>query len=113
MSLKAKQKKRIRRHKRVRAKLLGTTSRPRISVFRSSRHLHLQLIDDIKGQTLVSASTVKMVKKSDRLEELGKAFAAGLKKKGIAVAVFDRGGYQYHGQIKKIAEILRESGIKI
>lgn len=98
--------KRIRRHKRVRAKVRGTAARPRLSVFRSSRLLHLQVIDDEAQKTLAAASSKDAAAAAKALLE--KARAAG-----ITAMVFDRGGFAYHGRVKKIADALREAGIKI
>jgi len=96
---------RIRRHNRIRAKISGTSARPRLSVFRSNKHLHLQLIDDKTGKTIASSSTVKSKGVAKDLAD--KAGALGIK-----AIVFDRGGYKYHGRITKIAEELRSSGLK-
>ena len=100
-----KRAKRIRRHRRVRARIFGTTERPRLSVFRSSQHLHLQLIDDreVKGKH----------PKKDKATAAAKLLAERAKKAGITTAVFDRGGFQYHGRVKNVAEAMREAGIKI
>ncbi|OGZ96814.1 MAG: 50S ribosomal protein L18 [Candidatus Sungbacteria bacterium RIFCSPLOWO2_02_FULL_51_17] len=109
-SFKTKREKRTRRHRRVRAKIHGTALRPRLSLFRSNKHLHAQLIDDDTGKTLASASTIKT--KGDRPTELGKGIAVGAIKKGVTAIVFDRGGYAYHGTIKKVAEAARAAGLK-
>ncbi|KKT29885.1 50S ribosomal protein L18 [Candidatus Giovannonibacteria bacterium RIFCSPLOWO2_12_FULL_44_25] len=110
--------KRTIRHKRVRAKIFGTNERPRFSVYRSNRHLFLQLIDDDKGKTILGVSDkhIKMKKgqkKSDFAYEAGKLLAKLAKEKKITRAVFDRGGYKYHGRVKKAAEGARESGLKL
>ncbi|OGE73929.1 MAG: 50S ribosomal protein L18 [Candidatus Doudnabacteria bacterium RIFCSPHIGHO2_01_52_17] len=111
-----KRAKRIRRHRRVRARIFGTTERPRLSVFRSSQHLHLQLIDDTASRTIAAAST-REVKgkhpKKDKATAAAKLLAERAKKAGITTAVFDRGGFQYHGRVKNVAEAMREAGIKI
>lgn len=97
---------RLKRHKRIRAKIFGTAKRPRVAVFRSNKNLYLQAIDDEKKTTLASASTLK-----DK-EEVAAKFAKALKNQKIQKVVFDRGGYQYHGKIKKIAEDLRKEGLE-
>lgn len=109
-SFKTKKEKRTRRHRRVRARISGTAARPRFSVFRSNKHLHAQLIDDEAGKTLVSGSTIKL--KGDRSSALGKNIALDAAKKAITTVVFDRGGYAYHGTIKKVAEAARAAGLK-
>jgi len=94
-------KKRIRRKKRVRAKIRGTAERPRLSVFRSNRYIYAQLIDDVTGQTLAAAS-------NKDARAVGLSIAEKAKKKSIKAAVFDRGAYKYHGQVKALAEAFRE-----
>jgi len=111
-----KQEKRIRRHKRVRAKIFGTKERPRLCVFRSVKHIYAQLIDDEKGKTLVAASDkglkkTKRDKKVDIAKETGKLIAEKAKEQKIEKVVFDRGGYQYHGRVKALAEGAREGGL--
>lgn len=108
-----KHQKRIIRHKRVRAKVSGTALRPRLAVFRSNRHIHLQLIDDEVGKTLVSASTVEIKQGKDRAPAAAKLLVERAVKLGISVAVFDRGGYKFHGQVAKVAAAAREGGLKI
>lgn len=111
---------RKKRKFRVRKKISGTSDRPRLSVFRSNRHMSLQVIDDIAGKTLVSAQTVEKELKS-RFESNNIQTAAALatilaeraKARGISTMVFDRNGYAYHGRVKQIAESLRKYGIKI
>jgi large subunit ribosomal protein L18 len=116
METKEKTKKRIRRHKRVRAKILGTSERPRLSVFRSNKHISLQLVDDKKGCTLVSANDLKLKKrrgtKTEIAREVGKTLAQEALKKKIKTVVFDKGGYSYHGRVKASAEGAREGGLK-
>ena len=114
-----KKEKRIMRHKRIRGLVKGTQEKPRLSVFRSGRHIYAQLIDDTKGITLLSASDKKESKgKPETKGKIGDAFKIGkllAKKaleKGIDRAVFDRAGYKYHGRIKALAEGAREGGIK-
>lgn len=96
---------RITRHRRIRAKISGTALRPRLSVFRSNKYLHLQLIDDESSKTLAAASTVKDKNAPKTLAD--KALALGIKE-----IVFDRGGYKYHGQIAKAADEIRNAGLK-
>lgn len=119
-----KREKRVRRHHRVRARIKGTASRPRLSVFRSNKHIYLQLIDDEKGKTIVSISDFeakadqsksakrpKKVKKTESAFNVGKALAEMAKKKKIKNVIFDRGGYAYHGRVKAAAEGAREGGL--
>ncbi|HEX9817748.1 MAG TPA: 50S ribosomal protein L18 [Patescibacteria group bacterium] len=103
---------------RIRGKLFGTASRPRLTVFRSNQHLYLQVIDDEAQRTLVATSDVgkkTMLKgtKTQRATQLTENFLPLLQKKGIKVLIFDRGSYKYHGRVKAIAEALREGGIKV
>ncbi len=107
---------RARRHNRIRGRVVGSVSRPRLSVFRSSKHTYAQLIDDATGKTLASASTREVKssgKKAELSAELGKLIAGKAKEKGIAACVFDRGGYRYHGRVKALAEAAREAGLTI
>ncbi|MEK7579871.1 MAG: 50S ribosomal protein L18 [Patescibacteria group bacterium] len=108
MDSKTKREKRIIRHKRVRAVIKGTAARPRLSVFRSNKHIYAQLIDDTKGITLLSSSD----KKSTALK-IGEDLAKKAVEKGIKEVVFDRGGYKYHGRVKDIAEGARSGGLKL
>lgn len=110
-------KTRLRRHKRVRAKVSGTPECPRLCVYRSLANIYAQIIDDTKGVTLVSASSNE--KGFDKYggncaaaREVGKIIAARAAEKGITNVVFDRGGYVYHGRIKELAEGAREAGLK-
>jgi len=113
---------REKRHRRVRAKVAGTAERPRLNVFRSLKHIYVQLIDDDAGNTLVAASTVepsdrkKKTNKSggniDAAKAVGKTIAERAKEKGITKVVFDRGGWQYHGRVKHLAEAAREGGLE-
>lgn len=96
---------------RIRAKVRGTTDRPRFSVFRSNTSLYVQVIDDTKGTTLVALA--EKSKNKDTAVKLGAKAAELLKAKGIAAVVFDRGGYKYHGVIKALADAVREGGIKV
>ncbi len=116
--IKIKQEKRQRRHNRVRSKISGNKERPRFSVFRSNKHVFLQLIDDTQGKTLVSARDTeikdgeKIQGKVNKAYETGKLLAKKALKLNIKKAVFDRGGYKYHGRVKAVAEGAREGGLK-
>lgn len=108
---------RERRHLRVRRKISGTESRPRLCVYRSNTNLYVQVIDDVAGNTLVSASTLdKEIKtkhaNKEAAKELGALIAKKAKAKKIESVVFDRGGYIYHGVVKELAEAAREGGLK-
>lgn len=113
---------RKRRHARVRRRLSGTAERPRLNVFRSLNHIYAQVIDDVQGVTLASASTVdSKVQASGALEgksrmeqaaEIGKIVAERTLDTGVKEVVFDRGGYKYHGRIKALADASREAGLK-
>jgi large subunit ribosomal protein L18 len=108
---------RQRRHRRVRKRIFGTAERPRLVVFRSNRGIEAQLVDDVEGKTLAAASWLQLKKsfKGKRIEqaaEVGKLLAQNAKKAEIEVAVFDRGGYLYHGRVKALAEGAREGGLK-
>ncbi|RJQ26996.1 50S ribosomal protein L18 [Candidatus Parcubacteria bacterium] len=104
-----------RRAHRVRAKVRGEANRPRLSVFRSNSYIYAQLIDDVSGTTLVSANSreLKNGKSMEAATLVGKTIATRAKEKGITGAVFDRGGYRYHGRVKAIAEAVREGGIEM
>lgn len=113
--------KRIIKHRRVRARVKGTAERPRLSVFRSNRHIYAQVVDDTQGKTLAhlndavldeSKSKRKRSPKTDKARLIGKILGETLLKKGVKEIVFDRGGYKYHGQVKALAEGLRETGVK-
>ncbi|RKQ93549.1 LSU ribosomal protein L18P [Solirubrobacter pauli] len=107
--------KRLKRRRRVRAKVHGSAVRPRISVFRSNRGIFAQLIDDDAGRTLASVQwtedALKSLKPMEQATEAGKLLASRAKDAGIDSAVFDRGGYQYHGRVKALAEGAREGGL--
>jgi len=108
---------RTRRHIRVRRKISGTAERPRLCVYRSNTNLYVQIIDDVAGNTLVSASTLdKEVKtkhaNKEAAKEVGKLIAKKAAAKKIETVVFDRGGYIYHGIVKELAEAAREGGLK-
>jgi|SRR4051794_24898178 len=115
----AKEEGRARRKRRIRKKISGDSARPRISVFRSSKHIYVQAIDDSNGATVAAASTlsegVKDVvegTKTDDAKAVGQAIAKVLIEKGITEVVFDRNGYLYHGRVKALAEAAREAGLK-
>ena len=107
--------KRLRRRRRVRAKVRGTATRPRLSVFRSNRGIFAQLIDDDAGRTLAAVNwteaDLRGLKPMEQATEAGKLLAARAKEAGIDTAVFDRGGYRYHGRVKALAEGAREGGL--
>ena len=105
-----KNKARLHRHVRVRGKVSGTAARPRLNVFRSSKHIYAQLIDDVAGVTLASAST--MDKSFEGFGGNKEALASAATAKGISEVVFDRSGYIYHGRVKELAEGAREGGLK-
>jgi large subunit ribosomal protein L18 len=109
-------KARERRHKRVRAKVFGTAERPRLVVFRSNRGIEAQLVDDLEGKTVAAATWLHLSKakgsKTDQAAEVGKLLAQRAKETGVGSAVFDRGGYLYHGRVKALAEAAREGGLK-
>ena len=114
-----KNEKRGHVHDRIRKKMQGTAERPRLNVYRSLNHIYVQVIDDLHGTTLVSASTAEG-KKDDRrtggnvaaAKAIGKAIAERAKAKGVTKVVFDRGGYIYHGRVKAVAEAAREAGLQ-
>ncbi len=114
-----KLEKRNRIRKRIRKKISGTADKPRVSVFRSNKQIYAQVIDDLKGATLLSASSkekevadVNGIKKTEQAKLVGKLLAAKCKEKGIKNVIFDRGGYKYHGRVKSLAEAAREGGLK-
>ena len=107
---------RLKRHKRVRAKISGTPDCPRLNVFRSERHIYAQLIDDVNGVTLAAASSVEKDfegsgSNKEGARKVGKLVAERAKAKGIEDVVFDRGGYIYHGRVQELAEGAREGGL--
>jgi len=120
MAEKSRSASRVRRHLRVRKNVLGTTGRPRLSVFRSINEIYAQVIDDIDGNTLISASSIdtdlraKMtgLKKSDQAKLVGQTVAERAKSKGIDAVVFDRGGFRYTGRVKALADGAREGGLE-
>jgi len=111
---------RKRRHMRIRKKIRGNAERPRLNVFRSLKHIYAQIIDDQKGYTLVSSSTldkelkeaIKGLNKTEAARMVGKRIASLAIEKGIKKVVFDRGGYLYHGRVKALAEGAREGGLE-
>ena len=107
---------RIKRHKRVRAKISGTPERPRLSVYRSENNIYCQVIDDIAGHTLCSASSVEKGFEGganiESAKEIGRLIAERAIAKGIEEVVFDRGGYLYHGRVQALADAAREAGLK-
>ena len=125
MDSKSKQLHRISRHRRVRAKIFGTKEKPRVSIFKSNRHIFVQLIDDEFGRTILSSKIISDKKskikgnlsagrqgKNEKATNIGKAIAEKAKNTGIREIVFDRGGYKYHGRIKALADGLRDGGLK-
>ena len=115
MSVKTKQAVRLKRRRRVRAKITGSAERPRISVFRSNRGVSAQLIDDVSGRTLAAVNwtegDLKGLAKMEQATRVGALLAERAKAAGVETAVFDRGGYQYHGRVKALAEGAREGGL--
>ena len=109
-------KARQRRHKRVRTKVFGTAERPRLVVFRSNRGIEAQLVDDLEGRTLAAASWLQLKRfkgnKTEQAAEVGKLLSQRAKEARLEAAVFDRGGYLYHGRVKALAEAAREGGLK-
>ena len=117
VSRKDSNKARLKRHKRVRAKISGTAARPRLAVYRSNANISAQIIDDVAGVTLVSASTYEKDFQGnggnkEAAREIGKILAEKAAAKGITEVVFDRGGYLYHGRVSELADGARESGLK-
>ena len=115
---KHKAQRRIRRHSRVRGDVSGTPSRPRLAVYKSLKHMHAQIIDDLAGTTLASASTVEAAVgepktgNSKAAAAVGKLIAARAKQAGITAVCFDRGGFKYHGRVKALADAARAEGLK-
>jgi large subunit ribosomal protein L18 len=120
MSKNHKELRRAKIRRRVRSKISGTAERPRLSVYRSLKHIYLQVIDDQAGETLVAASTktaelqehLKGKSYSERAAVVGKFIAEKAIEKGVTTVVFDRGGYLYHGKVKAVAEAAREGGLQ-
>jgi large subunit ribosomal protein L18 len=111
---KTREEKRVRRHLRVRKKVVGTPERPRLVVYRSLKHIYAQLVDDAAHRTLmtVSSQSVDEGKKSEKSTEVGKRLAARAREAGITRVVFDRAGYKYHGRVKAVADGAREGGLE-
>jgi large subunit ribosomal protein L18 len=116
MAVKTKQQARLRRHRRVRSKVVGTAERPRLAVYRSNRGIAAQVIDDAAGRTIAAASSQdKSLAKTKRAESpaaVGKLVAERAKDAGIATVVFDRGGYLFHGRVKALADAARQNGLE-
>jgi len=110
---------RIRRHRRVRKKIMGTAERPRLAVFRSNKHIYVQAIDDFAGRTIVSASTTEADLRSgstatvDAAKKVGQLVGERAKAAGISTVVFDRGGFKYHGRVAAIADGARAAGLEL
>ncbi len=117
MSVKTAPQRRLRRRRRVRAKVQGTAQRPRVSVFRSNRGIMAQLIDDESGHTVAAASwteaDVRSLAPMEQATKLGQMLAERAKAAGVESVVFDRGGYRYHGRVRAFAEGLREGGLNV
>jgi large subunit ribosomal protein L18 len=115
MTVKSRPAKRLKRRRRVRAKITGSAERPRISVFRSNRGVFAQVIDDVSGKTLAAVNwtedELKSLPRMDQAKRAGELLAERAKAAGVESAVFDRGGYQYHGRVKALAEGAREGGL--
>jgi len=115
-----KERLRLKRHRRVRAKVIGTAARPRLNVFRSLKNIYAQLIDDAAGVTLVTASTVEPAYRDTKktggdieaAKVIGSLVASRAVEKGFKKVVFDRGGYQYHGRVQSLADAAREAGLE-
>ena len=115
MATQTKVRARIKRHTRVRKKVVGTPDRPRLAVYRSNRHIYAQLIDDFSGRTLAAASSQTDGNGGDpkqRAKEVGKALATRAKDAGVAQVTFDRGGFKFHGRVKALADGAREGGLE-
>jgi large subunit ribosomal protein L18 len=117
MSITTPEQRRLKRRRRVRAKVSGTAERPRISVRRSNRGIFAQLVDDVSGKTLVAVQwtepDLRELAKAEQSAKAGELLAQRAKAAGIESAVFDRGGYQYHGRVKAFAEGVREGGLSV
>jgi large subunit ribosomal protein L18 len=115
MQATAKRRARVRRHLRVRKKVVGTPDRPRLAVYRSNRHIYAQLVDDRAARTLAAASDLGAAGggRSDRAKSVGEAIARRAKEIGVERVVLDRGGRLYHGRVKALAEGAREGGLQI
>jgi large subunit ribosomal protein L18 len=117
MTVTTKGQQRLRRRRRVRAKVIGSAERPRISVFRSNRGISAQLIDDAQGRTIAAVNwteaDTRTLKPMEQADKLGRLLAERAKAQGIDAAVFDRGGYRYHGRVKAFADGIREGGLTV
>jgi large subunit ribosomal protein L18 len=117
MTVMTNQSRRLKRRRRVRAKVIGAAERPRISVFRSNRGISAQLIDDANGRTLAAVNwteaELRALPRLDQARRAGALLAERAKAAGVEAAVFDRGGYRYHGHVKALAEGAREAGLQI
>ena len=115
MTVLTREQRRMRRRRRVRAKVHGTANRPRLSVFRSNRGVFAQLIDDDAARTVVAVSwtepDLRKLKAAEQAKRAGELLAERAKQSGVETCVFDRGGYQYHGRVKELAEGAREGGL--
>ncbi len=115
---KSKRQGRVRRHRRIRKRVIGSASRPRLAVYRSNKHIHAQIIDDVAGATLASASTVEPDLRgvtngnAEAAARVGKAIAERAKAAGVTEVVFDRGGFLYHGRVAALADAAREGGLE-
>jgi large subunit ribosomal protein L18 len=117
MTVVTKKQARLKRRRRVRAKVVGTAERPRISVFRSNRGIQAQLVDDLAGHTLAAVSwtesDLRSLKPMEQAAKAGEVLAGRAKAAGVDTAVFDRGGYRYHGKVKAFADGVREGGLTV
>jgi large subunit ribosomal protein L18 len=117
MTVTTKPQQRLRRRRRVRAKITGTPQRPRISIFRSNRGISAQLVDDVAGRTLAAVvwteADLRSLGRMEQAEKAGRALAQRAQAAGIERAVFDRGGYRYHGRVKAFADGVREGGLAV
>ena len=116
MTVATRPAKRLKRRRRVRAKVRGTAERPRLSVFRSNRGIQAQLIDDVKGHTVAAVTwtedELKSMKRMEQAKRAGELIAERGKQAGVEAVVFDRGGYRYHGKVRALAEGAREAGLR-
>ncbi|MDP2681836.1 MAG: 50S ribosomal protein L18 [Deltaproteobacteria bacterium] len=120
MDIEKKKNSHLKRKKRVRKKIIGTSERPRLNVYRSNRHIYAQIIEDAAGKTLIAASTLNKefkdklgdIKKAEAAKKIGEFIAKKAIAKGIDNVVFDRGGFLYHGRVKAVADGAREAGLK-
>jgi large subunit ribosomal protein L18 len=117
MTVLTKETRRLKRRRRVRAKISGTATRPRISMFRSNRGVSAQMVDDVSAHTIAAVNwfepELRSLSKSERAKRAAELLAERGKAAGVSEAVFDRGGYQYHGHIRTFAEAIREAGITV